>query len=351
MSPRDLDRHEVRTRFRVVGRLSRRRQVTPGLPLAIVGSNTKGLRLRHLQRFTFPPFQLLNLGPATSAAMFWQPDTMDSVVHSGSQFGRERVEAIVGAFEAGGTESIDGSALLVRHPGERIYGHWLLDLVPKILLAEPVLPNDAVFVISKAAPAYVEDLIRLGGGDPGRILRIEPEVAVRTERALWITPTRCNQYVHPLIREVRRRFVGESRPSPADRLFVSRTRWVEQKGSVHRSLLNRHEVEQIASEAGYEVFRPEEYSLEEQIARFSRCRAITGEDGSGLHNSLFAHDGCEVLNLRSSKNHSLIQGSLCAALGQRIRYVLGPVEDETRGRESSFHVDVDLVRRQFEEMP
>jgi capsular polysaccharide biosynthesis protein len=95
-----------------------------------------------------------------------------------------------------------------------------------------------------------------------------------------------------------------------------------------RKLLNRRAIEQLAADAGFEVVRPERFSLTDQMAMFAGAKCIVGEYGSGLHGSLFASAGTMVCALRAAAPHpGFLQSGLCQAMDQKIGYVFGAVSE------------------------
>ena len=75
---------------------------------------------------------------------------------------------------------------------------------------------------------------------------------------------------------------------------------------------------------GFERVRPERLSVPEQIALFRSAGTILGEYGSGLHGSLFAPAGTNVVSLRDNGLElGVLQSCLDHALGHTGGYVIG----------------------------
>jgi capsular polysaccharide biosynthesis protein len=69
---------------------------------------------------------------------------------------------------------------------------------------------------------------------------------------------------------------------------------------------------------GFEVVRPEEHSLGEQVSMFSQAEIIVGEAGSALHNALFSSYWTKVVSINYI---SSVQNSIARLRGHRILYV------------------------------
>ncbi|WP_170335316.1 glycosyltransferase family 61 protein [Ruegeria arenilitoris] len=75
------------------------------------------------------------------------------------------------------------------------------------------------------------------------------------------------------------RFALDIAPDGPDRLYISRSALPSAKGGA----IGETMLEENLSHAGYEIFHPQQHSLEVQIARYRAARKIIGLDGSALH--------------------------------------------------------------------
>jgi len=125
-------------------------------------------------------------------------------------------------------------------------------------------------------------------------------------------------------RQLKRFFEEENRqsrehdalPRPA-KIFVSRRLWHDDR----RVIQNISDVEKAAAARGYTIIHPEKYSVAQQAAMFSRARAIIGEDGSGLHNVIFAEPGCVLGVIGVPERTNLWHLGICELLGHRSAYI------------------------------
>lgn len=92
---------------------------------------------------------------------------------------------------------------------------------------------------------------------------------------------------------------------------------------------------------GYEIFYPEMQTVEEQICKFSSATHIAGENGSGLHSTIFAPSSAIVTCLRSVGS---LQASLVSASGQKMSYVFGVTESDRQPERYTINVaDLELA--------
>jgi capsular polysaccharide biosynthesis protein len=245
-----------------------------------------------------------------------------------------------------------GTCVLLLGPGHRIWGHWLVDFLPKLALLQDcgydldrltyLLPDDA--------PAFGVGLLDLLGIKPDRLLRYDPVLErVRVEQLLIPTMLRSNSRTTRLfaraVRTLRARILARH-PAPPDapptpsRVFISRAR----SGRQGRTLRNRARIEAIAAEAGFTIVHPEHLPLIDQLRLFAGARQIMGEYGSALHGTIFSPPGTVVAALRGTGSPiaGFLQSAIGRALHQPTGYVFGPTEDD---RLESFSVDEANMRR------
>jgi Glycosyltransferase 61 len=227
---------------------------------------------------------------------------------------------------------LDEPLVSLAGPGHLIYGHWIVDFLPKLFLLHRIGidPLEAKFLIPDNTPEFAFAWLELLGISESQLVLFDPYSEVVAARPL-IVPTmlRTNARAHSLFRPaveyllslVARKHPIKAGSGPGQKLFVSRSG----AGREGRRLLNRAAIERLAAGAGFAIFRPEALSLLDQLSTFAGARQIIGEYGSGLHGSIFAPPETLVCALRSSARHpGFLQSGLCEVMGQKIAYIFGP---------------------------
>lgn len=225
---------------------------------------------------------------------------------------------------------VDTAALLLTI-GYDVYGHWLVDFLPKLhLLAEA---GHDIATLSYLVPTDVPDFgmawLRLLGVREEQFIRYDPQTqTVRVRRLLL--PTMARQAHRALdifpacaafLQQQLARHHQWTPPATADRrLFVSRSR----SGRDGRTLVNRSEIEAMATARGYEIVHPETLPMIDQVSLFRGARTLIGEYGSAMHGSMFSPPGTAVCVLRGATYHpGFLQSGLCQVQRQSCGYVLG----------------------------
>jgi len=182
------------------------------------------------------------------------------------------------------------------------YGHWLWDDLPRLLTALPHLPKDIQFVVPNPFRDFHRDSLAAIGVPPERCRPIPNREEVTVDKLYFATflghpawaataPEVALQLREKLVSKLGLK--GDQGPR---RLYVSRS------NTLFRRLINEDELLPIIRGLGFEVVRPEQLSLMEQIRTFQSANIICGVFGAGLANVIFSHSGTSLLELHEPMN-------------------------------------------------
>lgn len=218
--------------------------------------------------------------------------------------------------------------LMMLSPGQDIYGHWLLDYAPRLMLAGLMHGPAVARYYFDALPRWAGPVLTAFGVPPSAIevgprphflryalaamptaTKIGFRISRPVNRMAWLR-LKHMLLAAPLTLEERNRLPREHH------LFVSRRGWPSA-----RTIANAERLEEIAMERGFAVVHPEEFSLAAQARIFRDARIVIGEDGSGLHNIMFSEPGAllGVISFRERVNFWHL--SICQELGHRLCYI------------------------------
>ena len=245
---------------------------------------------------------------------------------------------------------LDGRYVFLAGPGHHVYGHWLVDLLPRLHILQQLgfSLDELGFVLAAGTPPFALAMLRSLGIHPSHVYSCSgASELIEVEELLLPSNLRHGSRLAPVftaaVASLLMRVTLVDAPSGDwTRVFVSR-----RQADHARNLVNRAEAEELAASFGYRTLDPASISFPEQVALFRRCRALAGEYGSGLHNSIWMPDRATVCAIRSTSNYpGFIQTSLAERRGQRIGYVFCPagMNDE----QQSFAVNLDLLRKGLE---
>ncbi len=211
----------------------------------------------------------------------------------------EDFEAIVGSMRtrAAGAVAVDRPCLLACRFGEWTWGHWLLDMLPKIVLAERHAPQRFTYavpfgIVDPSFGGYarsVLDSLAAYGVQPSRLLRIRPETVYRFD-ALFDIAGVNGKAMHPGVLQAMRDVSGP--------LFRRRslTAVLRTPPSI-RCLMNAEPIRGMLAQAGAAFLDASSADFGEQMAACRDSDVVVGDLGSNLAALIYARPGTGVVTL------------------------------------------------------
>ena len=204
----------------------------------------------------------------------------------------EALQALRAGRAAGNIPAHAGPVLLAKKIGSFNYGHWMLEMLPRVLLAKENLGITGLryLVHELAAPmrGVIDETLQIAGVAPGEILRTGNEPHYFSDLIIVDGLSEHGLYMSPLCVATLERFAARVRTGPSERIFVTRrsARW--------RRFREEEALHDIAQRAGYSLVDPGEMPVAQQIMVFKGARRIAGITGAGLSNIAFAAPGAAV---------------------------------------------------------
>ena len=219
------------------------------------------------------------------------------------------------------------------------YYHWILDFLPRLRVAAHRLAHlaDAPRIaVTADRPAFADDLIRLAGVDPRRVLPIPPDRATRFRRAFVISNFTQYGILQPQGLNLVRSLLPPP-PEPGSALL-----YVTRRDARYRRVLNEPEVEAELARLGFRTVVPSDLTLQEQMALFSGARLVVGPHGAGLTNLVWTPAGCALLETKPHATALQQFERLAAALGRPYVALTAEPRDTASpgGHNSDYRVDV-----------
>jgi len=237
---------------------------------------------------------------------------------------------------------IEGQVAIIHGPGFDIFGHWLIDFLPRLFALDRAGCDiqKIKLVLPARTPSFVRHFLYLiGVPDENLVWHDQRAERIAPDELVFPSLFRLRSRFHPLVELATRfwldRFAANTGlPDGANacrKLFISRARL---PGA--RRLRDRAAIEARAVQAGYELVFPETLPLSQQIRVFRSASHILGEYGSGLHGSIFAQPGAIICALRGTSHHpGFAQSGLAERFGQEIGYVFGATPEHAGDTEFS----------------
>jgi hypothetical protein len=262
-------------------------------------------------------------GCLVGAALGWGPGFLRGYVEGEL---RGRFDEATRAFrlpESTNSTRLGETVILLAAPGIGVYGHWILQVIPRLHFLERVgLIGRYPIAVPSLAPWAVE-ILALYGVRREHLIVLEESSVHEAARLLVPTNPCCGHLLFkPLVRAAWSSYrdrlaalAGADAPVTAERLFVSRRRWV---GA--RKLLDYDGLAGALARAGYREVFPETLSLAAQAVSFENAPGTVGEQGSAMHNLAFSRPNTRHLILMAAGQSSLFHAAVADTLGLRLAF-------------------------------
>nr|WP_279184475.1 glycosyltransferase family 61 protein [Acetobacter syzygii] len=244
---------------------------------------------------------------------------------------------ILHAEQAQTVQVVTPSSLLLRKRGEQNYGHWMVELLPKLWLAEEHLP-----LCSLVVPHL--------GGNFARVLRDSvalstsfvalyhemgvQDVAFFKELVVVDGLTNHGVYMSPLAFSRTDDMVARVPGAQARRLYLTR----KNRG---RTIRNEEGLIAFLQEQGFLCLDPAELTLLEQIKLFKNADCVVGVMGAAMTNIMFCRKGTRIINLAPGNMPDTFFYFIAGLRGLDYYEIRGKLCTETESWDSPFEIERD----------
>ena len=213
--------------------------------------------------------------------------------------------------------NVKGDVVLLGAPGTNNYFHWMTDILPKLAVLERCgvsWNRNTHFVFRNVSKSFQMHTLQLLGINRSQwIQTLKGHEYIRADRiivpqlqnkmcldmGMWVPDFLQRSFLSPRIGTMDCR-----------KLFVSRDPATAQG----RDIGNVNEVGEFFRARGYEIFYPEQHSIEEQASAFASATHIAAPHGAGLANLHFCSPGTRVWEFHGA-HFSPCYWALCEKLG------------------------------------
>jgi len=189
-----------------------------------------------------------------------------------------------------------GTMLAGVYSFQRGYYHWLLEVLPKILLAQQLrLSIDSVH-IDQSLPFQVETVETLAGGN-WQIIPADSNTIVTAPHIYavegWDAFARTPAWVCGVLRDA---FLDRAASNVAcERIFVSR------QDSSTRVMLNEDELFGALSKHGFRRVQVAQLGVREQANLFAQAEVVVSAHGAGMTNILFCEPETKIFEIAAPR--------------------------------------------------
>jgi len=233
------------------------------------------------------------------------------------------------------------------------YHHWMVEHLPKLLLAEDVPPEVPLLVDGKGweVPQLRDALCAV---TDRKVIPLDWNVIYHVNRLhvpsnLFGTGPNLHRGLEVQVGDVT--LYSEAIEWLRGRLTLTipghRRIYIDRRAVMAPvRLKNGDEVQQIFEDFGFETVHPADMTFAEQRGMFGDAAYVAGETGAAMTNVLLAPSSTVMICMQAQRWPLNIYADLCTYGGQRNLFIAGnPAPGETDGRtyQAAFTVDIDLL--------
>ena len=187
------------------------------------------------------------------------------------------------------------------------YSHWLLDIVPKIIILSKAhdLKNIDYFYFSKLNH-FQKETLKILKLSSIKIIDSKLNKHCLVENLMFCTHphyfkgTLLNAHSNIpkwIICYLRKIFLAAAskKIENCKKIYIDRS----DSQYNHCKIINDTEIKKYLKKKGFKIIRLSEYSLKEQISIFKNCNLVVGPHGAGLANLIFCKKKTKVLEIKN----------------------------------------------------
>lgn len=243
-------------------------------------------------------------------------------------------------------QSLDKVVGVVGYAGGHYnYFHWMYDVLPRIGLLEKTgwLKQCDHIVINAFKLPFHEETIRMMGLPLEKFIFSSKKLHLRAKKLIVPSIPETGDFSPAwAIGYLRSKLVFKALSVGPDERKV----YLSRKGALTRKITNEEAVTAHLIEEGFQVYRPENLSLEKQAELFYHASVIVAPHGAGQANLIFCRPGTKVIEIFSPEWVNCCYWSLSNRLSLNYNYVMGKIEGGNGKtlRDADFTVDIDELK-------
>lgn len=175
--------------------------------------------------------------------------------------------------------------------GHANYYHWLIDFLPRLLLARKLgqIGQRKLLVNSDLQP-YQRESLQLLGIPESQLLYVATDEAVQLRSVLVPSLLSATTVCHPLVREL----LHEAYLPAHDHVPAARRIYLSREDAATRRLVNEDTAVGLLARHGFARHRLASQSFQAQIDLFSQAEAVVAVHGASMANTIFCRPGTKV---------------------------------------------------------
>jgi hypothetical protein len=257
----------------------------------------------------------------------------------------DRLERLIGEWRP--TIQVHEECMLAARYGIYTWGHWLAELLPRLVLAEARFPGRFRYVLpslvlTEANPrspiARIRESLLSYGIGMNRVLALHPAMNYRFDRLHAVSSVWSDHILHPAAAALMRTHLiqpGGAQPAPGRPRRVGLLR-----AGPDRAIANIDEANALLSAYGFALHKVGDMMFSDQVQLFQSASVIFAILGSDLTGLIYAPEGIRVISVAPAVFGDRFFYALMLDRKGRYADLRGPIVTLNPAAEhrSSFHI-------------
>ena len=176
--------------------------------------------------------------------------------------------------------------------GDTNYYHWLIDFLPRVLLARKYADiSTSRLVVNKPLLRFQHESLALLGLDERRLLPLGNDEAIRPRTTLVPSLLASTTVPHPILPKLLQEAFPRQHASASKRVYLSR------QDATSRQLSNEGELIALLERYGFERCLPASLSFQQQIDLCYGAQALVAVHGAAMANLAFCPASTKVFEI------------------------------------------------------
>lgn len=241
-----------------------------------------------------------------------------------------------------------GEIFLLRKNGDSNFGHWIVELLPRVREFKNQFSNQRLrFGIPLNPYSMIELRMKTleWAGVNKEDIYLLPTTPIKFDKITFITSNSIHSHTHDYdgVRHVNLQTLSAIKNRGENKYI-----YVARKNGSRRNIINEDTIVKMLESMGFFVVYPEDLSIEKQVELFSGAEIIIGPSGAALTNIMWAPKECSIISLNPNYGHEFFFWDISCILKQKFFFIFGDSVDPEKLGHSDFEIDKSILKKYIE---
>jgi capsular polysaccharide biosynthesis protein len=247
-------------------------------------------------------------------------------------------------------ELVPGRTILLSGPAHNNYYHWLVDCLPKMMLAEHFMEDADAVKFAIPVGAFQKESLSILGVPREKIVELDLKRGYRFEQCVFIDRLSGNGWeLRPSLGKFLKEF-GKKALNNASHNIGNKRRniYIDRRSASARKIVNEDYLVKELELLGFEIVQLEKLTITQQIVLFSEVGIVVAPHGAGLTNLIFCKGEVSVIEIFSEIYINSCFWHLCSMSDATFKWqsIIFPCPHfSEEKRNFSFHVDILMLTK------